>query len=360
MGVKISFLLIFSFSAPIASLAVLPPIGKPSALGGASSRASGRFRHRHRRQNYIQHIFGKGSSQFASSLVPVTSSILSSSHTSVRPLHVLAALPLTDTINAITTSYSTALNTHPLLTKALTAVVLCGAADVIAQLRSRVVMSYIRIARFASKAFVGGTLWALWYDYADWILREENIIACLTLIGFSTSSVEGVVCTILKTILSLLIEQFFWCPLVFGLWEIPMATLLNGASISRIPFEIRSKLGNMLVQNAKVWTIANIIIYNSPIQYRAGLGNVVDVFWQSLVSDFAADCGSEEVRMYDSSKPSTELKLPSQLMDGKVTITMRNNLDPALDKTLGSLPTENSEIYHGSDEFMRNATAVVA
>jgi hypothetical protein len=357
MGVKISFLLIFCFSAPILSFAVLPPIGKPASLGG-TTKASGRFRHRHRRQNYIQHILSKGSTHFATSLVPVTSSILSSP-TSIRPLHVLAALPLTDTINAIARSYSIALNTHPLLTKALTSVVLCGAADVIAQLRSRVVMSYIRIARFASKAFVGGTLWAVWYDMANWILREENLIAGLNMLGFRTTAIDAFVCTILKTVLSLLMEQFFWCPIVFGLWEIPMATILNGASPSRVPFEIRSKLGSMLVQNAKVWTFANIIIYNSPIQYRAGLGNVVDVFWQSIVSDFAADCGSEEVRINDSSMSSAELNVPSQFIDEKVSIIMKNNMNPALDQAFGSLPTENSEI-HASDELMRDATAAVA
>ena len=358
MGVKISFMLIFSFSAPISSFAVLPPIGKPSALG--STRASGRFRHRHRRQNYIEHILGKGANKFVSNALPVSSSILSSP-LPIHPLHVMAALPLTETINAIGASYSVALSSHPLLTKALTAVVLCGAADVIAQLRSKEMLSYIRIARFASKAFVGGTLWAVWYDFADWILREENLIAGLSLIGFGARAMDGFVCTILKTVLSLLIEQFIWCPIVFGLWEIPMATLLNGAPPSRISFEIRSKLNSMLVENAKVWTFANMIIYNSPIQYRAGLGNIVDVFWQSIVSDFAADCGSEEVRIYDSKTMSpAELKVPSQLMDGKVTITMRNSVDPSLDQSYEVIPTENSEIFHGSDEFMRNSTAVVA
>jgi hypothetical protein len=218
-------------------------------------------------------------------------------------------------------------------------------------------MSYIRIARFASKAFVGGTIWALWYDFADWILREENLLSGLSIFGIGAG---GLGLGILKTALSLLVEQFFWCPIVFGLWEIPMATLLNGASPSRIPFEIKSKLRNMLVENAKVWTFANMIIYNSPVQYRAMMGNVVDVFWQSIVSDFAADCGSEEIRVYDPTQPSAELNVPSQLKDGKVTITMTNDMNPSLAQSVGILPTENSEIFHGSDEFARNATAMVA
>ncbi len=45
------------------------------------------------------------------------------------------------------------------------------------------------------------------------------------------------------------------------------------------------------MSNAKVWTLANVIIYNAPVEWRPVIANVVDVLWQSIVSDVAADCG---------------------------------------------------------------------
>ena len=59
---------------------------------------------------------------------------------------------------------------------------------------------------------------------------------------------------IVTTALSILIEQFFWCPIVFGTFEIPISTLLNGGSFSTVQKEVDSKLGGLLVNNAKVWT----------------------------------------------------------------------------------------------------------
>ena len=96
---------------------------------------------------------------------------------------------------------------------------------------------------------------------------------------------------IVTTALSILIEQFFWCPIVFGTFEIPISTLLNGGSFSTVQKEVDSKLGGLLVNNAKVWTLANVIIYNAPVEWRPAISNVVDILWQSIVSDVAADCG---------------------------------------------------------------------
>ena len=52
-----------------------------------------------------------------------------------------------------------------------------------------------------------------------------------------------------------------------------------------------SKLNGLLVSNAKVWTLANVVIYNVPVDWRPAISNVVDILWQSIVSDVAADCG---------------------------------------------------------------------
>jgi len=61
-----------------------------------------------------------------------------------------------------------------------------------------------------------------------------------------------------------------------------------------VPKEVKSKLGYMLVENAKVWTLANMVIYNAPVQFRVVLANIGDIFWQSIVSDVAADCGTKQ------------------------------------------------------------------
>jgi len=93
------------------------------------------------------------------------------------------------------------------------------------------------------------------------------------------------------TLLSILLEQFIWCPLVYGTFEIPVSTLMNGGELGGIRKEVDAKLNGLLVSNAKVWTLANLVIYNSPLEWRLFIGNCIDIFWQSIVSDVSADCG---------------------------------------------------------------------
>lgn len=96
---------------------------------------------------------------------------------------------------------------------------------------------------------------------------------------------------LVTTALSIVIEQFVWCPIVFGSFEIPVSTLLNGGSFSTVQKEVGAKLDGLLVSNAKVWTLANVVIYNAPVEWRPAISNLVDLVWQSIVSDVAADCG---------------------------------------------------------------------
>lgn len=209
-------------------------------------------------------------------------------------------------IQIITQTYSSALLEHPLLTKATTGFFLCGLGDVLAQFRSYQQsssalqgqqhaklfldrMNWMRLARFAVKGFFGTCIWALWYDMSDYILSEEHILSLLLSMGFS--DIGDALLNALRTTFLVLAEQFVTCPIIYGLWEIPTSTLLNGAPASRIAYEVKDKLLDMLFENAKVWTFANILIYNVPLQYRTGLANIMDVIWQSIVSDFAAKCG---------------------------------------------------------------------
>eukprot|EP00537_Pseudo-nitzschia_pungens_P000799 CAMPEP_0172375832 /NCGR_PEP_ID=MMETSP1060-20121228/63623_1 /TAXON_ID=37318 /ORGANISM="Pseudo-nitzschia pungens, Strain cf. cingulata" /LENGTH=348 /DNA_ID=CAMNT_0013103115 /DNA_START=163 /DNA_END=1209 /DNA_ORIENTATION=- len=230
----------------------------------------------------------------------------------------LSALP--EFASMISGTYGTAILEYPLPTKSLTAGALCGIGDIVAQNRDSNNEQYNlqRTLRFASKGCVGGILWSFWYNQIDSFLSLQDdfdvgeatsggvqptqslSLYALTgeifsanvnasFLAFSKAHLATV-----TTVFSILIEQFFWCPLVYGTFEIPVSTLMNGGEISSILGQVKSKLNGLLVSNAKVWTLANLIIYNSPLEWRLIIGNCIDIFWQSIVSDVSADCGGPE------------------------------------------------------------------
>ena len=144
----------------------------------------------------------------------------------------------------------------------------------------------------SGKGCVSGAIWACWYDELDKFLDQENDFNFFKFFGIVTDQWIKPYIGAIKTVLSILIEQFLWCPIVFGCFEIPVSTLLNGGDLSSVKKEVESKLGRLLLSNAKVWTFANLVIYGPvPVDYRPIISNVVDVGWQSIVSSVAADCG---------------------------------------------------------------------
>ena len=223
-------------------------------------------------------------------------------------LYMMNASP----IQFIAEAYSNSLVQYPFVTRGATGFFLCGIADVIAQIRGYEsdniqdpesnqihipvpfleIINMPRLARFATKGFFGTIIWAVWYDYSDHLLNRNNVLAVLKTVGILGAS--DAVQNVARTGMLILVEQFVTCPLIYGLWEVPISTLLNGSPIARITYEVKDKLGDMLIENAKVWTLANIIIYNTPLQYRTTIANVMDIIWQSIVSDFAADCGKDK------------------------------------------------------------------
>jgi hypothetical protein len=242
----------------------------------------------------------------------------------------------------ILSAYSTALQQHPTVTKGATGLVLCGIGDVIAQLRSPMItvnknqndsdlnllrlyvdsINYRRLSRFAIKGFFGAIIWGTWYELSANLISTDNITSILSSLGVEAGLIENnIFITIIRTISFMLTEQFVACPILFGLWEIPAATVMNNAPLERIPYEIEDKLKDMLIANAKVWTAANVIIYNIPVQYRVGLSNVIDIFWQSIVSDFAADCGTEGCSVDDDryEEPDDSTIVPLRTDDRLVT-----------------------------------------
>ena len=236
-------------------------------------------------------------------------------------------------IDIIFDTYSDALQYHPIITKGTTGFVLCGIGDSIAQTRCQIQtdekarsggefgnslfdgIDLKRLIRFATKGFFGALIWGTWYDISAELVSTEHI---RILFADNDWTSNDILINIVRTFSSIIIEQFLACPIIFGLWEIPAATILNNAPLTRIPYEIDDKLGDMLIVNAKVWTAANLIIYNVPVQYRVGLSSIIDIFWQSIVSDFAADCGSDEIECSIDQRPLVQVqKLEDPLLSSK-------------------------------------------
>mmetsp|Transcript_2173 Transcript_2173/g.3356 ORF Transcript_2173/g.3356 Transcript_2173/m.3356 type:complete len:187 (-) Transcript_2173:45-605(-) len=133
-----------------------------------------------------------------------------------------------------------------------------------------------RLDRYVVTGLGSGVLWSLYYDAAD---------------GIVTHATADIV---LRTAMSMAAEQFAWCPLLYGLYLIPLSTLLNGGLRTEISKQIQSRLPGLLIANAKVWTPANLIIYNVPLEWRVLTSNAVDLIWASICADVAADCGAED------------------------------------------------------------------
>ena len=55
---------------------------------------------------------------------------------------------------------------------------------------------------------------------------------------------------------------------------------------------MRERLGELLVANAKLWTPANLLVYNAPLEYRVLTSNVFDVAWAAICSSFVAETRS--------------------------------------------------------------------
>ena len=192
-------------------------------------------------------------------------------------LHVLpAAASSFITPNDITSTYQSWLDTSPLLTKAATSSALFAAGDLIAQVTDEesTDVSLGRIARFGGTGFGNGIAWTYWYSFSDELFTPINEPA------FRVAS-------------AMALEQFIWCPLLFSFYLIPLSAVLNGAEPADLPAEVRKRIGPLLIANARVWTPANLVIYNVPLQYRVLASNVIDLIWASICSETAAECGSD-------------------------------------------------------------------
>lgn len=110
---------------------------------------------------------------------------------------------------------------------------------------------------------------------------------------------------IVRTIVNLLLEQFVACPIIFGLWDLPAIAIMDGITLNKIPGIVRQKLVTLLIANAKLWTVVNILIYNIPLNLRVLVVSFADLFWESIVSTVASKLEQEE----DLDEPNTKVKV---------------------------------------------------
>lgn len=192
-------------------------------------------------------------------------------------------------------SYSNALENHPFVTKGTTCFILCGLSDVIAQSMTEEGgyqnIDQLRTGKFAAKGFVGAGVWDPWYGFSERLLSRQNVIAILSSLKMMPPSSSQKHVRQVQVLLSIALEQFVGSPLYYVGYEIPVATIMNGGSFSRILYNIQNNLMDMLIANALVWTGANYLIYNAPLEYRMVVCSLFTLLWQIIMSTFAAKCG---------------------------------------------------------------------
>eukprot|EP00978_Attheya_sp_CCMP212_P002491 scaffold5097_cov52-Attheya_sp.AAC.13 len=143
-----------------------------------------------------------------------------------------------------------------------------------------------RTQRFVLKGLGAGLIWSQWYPLVDgW----TDMASAFVLSDYLAIEDAGTAHTIAKTVLSILMEQFIACPIVYTLWDIPVPALLAGVEPSKIPGMVKEKVPGLLLDNAKVWTVANVVVYNLPVQWRIFAVSVCEIFWASIVSSVATE-----------------------------------------------------------------------
>ena len=122
--------------------------------------------------------------------------------------------------------YQQCLLMAPLPTKGLTTAGIWGAADLIQQLREpkadakRGRIDAARSWSFFATGLGSGVIWACYYDVAEGIVQLAP--------GWLADS------RLAYTAMSLALEQFVWCPIVFSAFQIPAAVFQNGGTVREV------------------------------------------------------------------------------------------------------------------------------
>lgn len=190
---------------------------------------------------------------------------------------------------------------YPLATQSVTGGILSGVGDVVAQCKEMqdrgnskdwiLRVDPVRAKRFVLKGMGGGLIWYSWFNLVDpWSAALcQDVLSPFDLDESGQEGAERVV----KTLSSILMEQFIACPIIYSLWDIPFPAILDGAPLTSLPRQVRNKVPGLLVENAKVWTFVNLIVYNIPLKWRVFATSCADVFWQSVISSVASNKAGE-------------------------------------------------------------------
>lgn len=189
-------------------------------------------------------------------------------------------------------------STFPLPTESATFGTFAGVGDAIAQKTNnedveeeKRAYDKKRTGRFFLKGLGSGLIWSQWYPLVDgW----SDVTTAYALSELGVEDI-GTIHTVAKTASSILMEQFIACPIVYSLWDIPVPALLAGIAPTKIPAIVKEKVPGLLWDNAKVWTVANVIVYNLPVQWRVFAVSVAEIFWASIVSSVATSSSSSIV-----------------------------------------------------------------
>lgn len=182
------------------------------------------------------------------------------------------------------------------------------------------------------KGLGSGIMWAWWFDMADvWSMElTESALSYGSGIGGSSSSFQeaqevidfassatvlpgtaatdglSVAAQTIRTAINILLEQFLVCPILFTLWDIPVTSTMRGCPAEQVPTQIREKLLPLLVANAKVWTLVNVVTYNIPLEYRLLFTSAASIVSESINSGIT----SKQVVVPETPKPPPIVATP--------------------------------------------------
>jgi Mpv17 / PMP22 family len=179
-----------------------------------------------------------------------------------------------------------------------------------------------RGAAYFCKGLGGGIIWALWFDFAD--VWTNDLTQAILSWSHAMDASPSTAATLdfeqqaIQTVLSISLEQFLVCPLLYGLWDIPLTAVLLGSPLRQVPAQIDEKLGPLLVNNAKIWTVVNIVTYNIPVEYRVLFSSAADVVWQAI----NARITSQEIALSPPPPPAPALAVKEDFK-GSATASSR-------------------------------------
>jgi len=240
-------------------------------------------------------------------------------------------------LEPITQGYSFFSEHYYFQTQAITAAICAALGDIIAQnterqeagpYQSNTSHDVVRTFHYFLKGLGGGIAWAYWFDFAEPL---SNFFTFALVGEHAPYFLEQAT----RTIMAISLEQFFMSPIIFALWDIPLPALLRGSPLRQIPAQVESKLIPLLTANAKVWTFANLITYNIPVDYRVLFSSLTDIIWQAI----NAGITSQEIDATVGGPPlvvaATEEEIPETVAAGRRPVSSRSK---SAVRALGAVP----------------------